>query len=193
MREKARIGEGSRDQNETLQAPEMTRLVNQPVFRRAVVLLSPTSTSQHLVLMFGRRQAYGAEYAPRRHRHRRTSIFTAFILFAAFILLLLVALSLPIIKSIYLLELAANDIDGLSVVGTSVRFGVWGFCINRYVADFLVLCLWVSYVVIVRLYPQVHSPTTGTVKARSLDTQLTQISSGSSPASTQTLVWSCVG
>ncbi|KAI0034861.1 SUR7/PalI family-domain-containing protein [Vararia minispora EC-137] len=80
----------------------------------------------------GQPYVYGAGYgqAPRR-RYRKSSSATSFFLFAAFLLLLLVALSLPIIKAIYLLELEATNAQGISTnLGTSVRFGVWGYCIN---------------------------------------------------------------
>jgi len=50
-------------------------------------------------------------------------------LFAAFLLLLLVALSLPILKTIYLVQLTsgATEASPLSVA-TELRFGVWGVC-----------------------------------------------------------------
>jgi len=55
---------------------------------------------------------------------------TPFLLFVAFLLLLLVSLSVPIIKSIYLFRLAANVSASLFRAGasTSVTFGVWGYC-----------------------------------------------------------------
>lgn len=51
-------------------------------------------------------------------------------LFLAFLLLLLVSLSLPRIKSIYLFELKVNASVGILKTGVSdtVRFGVWGYC-----------------------------------------------------------------
>ncbi|VDC03010.1 unnamed protein product [Peniophora sp. CBMAI 1063] len=81
---------------------------------------------------FGGQQAYGAGYETgARRAHRRLSFTTGFFLFSAFVLLLLVALSLPIIKSIYLLELEATTVQIInSSIGTSLRFGVWGFCVN---------------------------------------------------------------
>ena len=62
------------------------------------------------------------------------NLFTFFILLAAFVLLLFVSLSIPIIKSIYLLQLSANVKEGISIVSATVtaqvRFGVWGYCIS---------------------------------------------------------------
>ncbi|EIW60019.1 pali-domain-containing protein [Trametes versicolor FP-101664 SS1] len=57
---------------------------------------------------------------------------TPFFLFVAFLLLLLVSLSLPIIKSIFLFRLTANDTASFLHASASasgeVRFGVWGYC-----------------------------------------------------------------
>lgn len=71
----------------------------------------------------------------RHYQHRRErghTGCTTFLLLCAFILFLLVALSLPIIKPIYLLQL-----DGIitnnqpeTSIGTQVRFGVWGLCVT---------------------------------------------------------------
>ncbi|TEB31261.1 hypothetical protein FA13DRAFT_1732703 [Coprinellus micaceus] len=47
-----------------------------------------------------------------------------FLLFAAFVLLLLVSLSAPIIDSIYLFRLSATTAGAQS----NVNFGVWGYC-----------------------------------------------------------------
>lgn len=59
---------------------------------------------------------------------------TPLLLFAAFILLLLVSLSVPIIKSIDLLKLSANFSEGIGPVSVNangnVKFGVWGYCIS---------------------------------------------------------------
>jgi hypothetical protein len=54
---------------------------------------------------------------------------TPLLTFAAFILLLLVSLSVPVIKSIYLFKLTAH-IDGLlgASAKASAKFGVWGYC-----------------------------------------------------------------
>lgn len=60
------------------------------------------------------------------------NLLTFFILLAAFVLLFFVSLSVPIIKSIYLLQLSANVKEGISIVSATVtaqvRFGVWGYC-----------------------------------------------------------------
>jgi len=55
---------------------------------------------------------------------------TPVLLFTAFLLLLLVSLSVPIIKSIYLFRLAALVQESIieSSVSGSVTFGVWGYC-----------------------------------------------------------------
>jgi hypothetical protein len=56
---------------------------------------------------------------------------TPFLNFAAFLLLLLVTLSVPIIKDIYLFRLAANYsnsfVSSASATG-NVKFGIWGYC-----------------------------------------------------------------
>jgi hypothetical protein len=55
----------------------------------------------------------------------------------AFILLLLVGISLPIVKAVYLLSLQANvSEDTIATdVATELRFGVWGVCATRSVAE----------------------------------------------------------
>lgn len=70
---------------------------------------------------------------PLQH-HRIVSTCSFVLLFIAFILFLLVALSLPIIKTIYLLTLKAKVAPGqpATSIGTELRFGVWGMCVNRY-------------------------------------------------------------
>lgn len=58
--------------------------------------------------------------------------FAPFLLFAAFLLLLLVSLSVPIIKAIYLFHLVAHpssSLPGISASG-SAWFGVWGYCVS---------------------------------------------------------------
>ncbi|KAJ7582895.1 pali-domain-containing protein [Mycena floridula] len=54
------------------------------------------------------------------------------LLFIAFLLLLLVTLSIPIIKTIYLFTLSTNVDGGLlnfnADASGSVKFGVWGYC-----------------------------------------------------------------
>lgn len=63
-------------------------------------------------------------------QHRTLSLFIHAFFFAAFVLFLLVALSLPIIKAIYVLQLNAVPVAGQpeTNVATEVGFGVWGFC-----------------------------------------------------------------
>ncbi|THU86424.1 pali-domain-containing protein [Dendrothele bispora CBS 962.96] len=60
------------------------------------------------------------------------SFFTSGLLFVAFLLLLLVSLSVPIIKTIFLFTLSANVSSDLLNSGASgsVNFGVWGYCIS---------------------------------------------------------------
>lgn len=67
------------------------------------------------------------------HRHRTLSIVTASLLLVEFLLFLLVALSVPIIKTIYILGLNAQAQPGqpATSVATRVRFGVWGICTYR--------------------------------------------------------------
>jgi len=57
---------------------------------------------------------------------------TPVLLFVAFLLLLLVSLSVPIAKTIYLFQLIANVSSGLLKSGASgsVKFGVWGYCFS---------------------------------------------------------------
>ncbi|KAF9069908.1 actin cortical patch SUR7/pH-response regulator pali [Rhodocollybia butyracea] len=56
------------------------------------------------------------------------TIITASLLFIAFLLLLLVTLSVPIIKTIYLFILSANVSSLLESASGSVKFGVFGYC-----------------------------------------------------------------
>ncbi|KAF9647746.1 hypothetical protein BDM02DRAFT_3156019 [Thelephora ganbajun] len=64
------------------------------------------------------------------YRHKILSIVTSSLLLTEFILFLFVALSLPIIKSIYLLGVNSHVQPGQPVtsVATKLRFGVWGVC-----------------------------------------------------------------
>jgi len=57
---------------------------------------------------------------------------TPVLLFIAFLLLLLVSLSVPITKTIYLFQLVANVSSGILQSGASgsVKFGVWGYCFS---------------------------------------------------------------
>ncbi|KAI0780791.1 pali-domain-containing protein [Trametes elegans] len=62
---------------------------------------------------------------------------TPFFLFVAFLLLLLVSLSLPIIKGIFLFQLTANSSASIldSSASGQVRFGVWGYCTSAITVD----------------------------------------------------------
>ncbi|EPQ58223.1 hypothetical protein GLOTRDRAFT_56964 [Gloeophyllum trabeum ATCC 11539] len=55
-----------------------------------------------------------------------------FLIFAAFLLLLLVSLSVPIIKTIYIFKLYANvAVSALTAdAHSNARFGVWGYCVD---------------------------------------------------------------
>ncbi|KAI0753083.1 hypothetical protein C8Q80DRAFT_491707 [Daedaleopsis nitida] len=71
----------------------------------------------------------------RRHprplrRHLKTSLTTCFFLVVAFVLFLLVGLSLPIIKPIYIFEISFEQSADQPVtsVASTLRFGVWGLC-----------------------------------------------------------------
>lgn len=69
-------------------------------------------------------------------RNKRHATITGFFLFTAFLFFLLVALSLPIIKSIYVLEIKGktSSTQPETDVATRLRFGVWGFCASRFVS-----------------------------------------------------------
>ncbi|KAF8894553.1 actin cortical patch SUR7/pH-response regulator pali [Infundibulicybe gibba] len=60
-------------------------------------------------------------------------ILTPLLIFIAFLLLLLVSLSAPIIKTIYLFRLSLNLASSGLHSGTSatVSFGLWGYCISN--------------------------------------------------------------
>jgi hypothetical protein len=62
--------------------------------------------------------------------HRALSLLCVFFLFAAFILLLLVGLSLPIVHPVYLINVysASTPEQPISSLDTQLRFGVWGVC-----------------------------------------------------------------
>ncbi|KZT26306.1 pali-domain-containing protein [Neolentinus lepideus HHB14362 ss-1] len=55
-----------------------------------------------------------------------------FLLFSAFLLLLLVSISAPIIKTIYIFKLYANVAVGVlsADARSNARFGVWGYCVE---------------------------------------------------------------
>lgn len=60
-----------------------------------------------------------------------------FLIFVAFLLLLLVSLSIPIIKTISVLNIAANIQSGIGNAGISggVKFGLWGYCVSDITAS----------------------------------------------------------
>lgn len=61
--------------------------------------------------------------------HVVISLCNLLIHLSSFLLFLLVGLSLPIIKSIYIIDVAAyHSVDPISDAATELRFGVWGAC-----------------------------------------------------------------
>jgi hypothetical protein len=61
--------------------------------------------------------------------YRKISIISVFLHLAAFILLLLVGLSLPIIHPVYIIQVfAPPSTQPASNLATELRFGVWGVC-----------------------------------------------------------------
>lgn len=63
----------------------------------------------------------------------KSRFLVPFLLFSAWVLLLLVSLSLPIIKPIYILEVDAKVAPTVQTsIATSIRFGVWGMCLGFY-------------------------------------------------------------
>ncbi|KAI0090762.1 hypothetical protein BDY19DRAFT_734061 [Irpex rosettiformis] len=67
-------------------------------------------------------------------RFRCAASLTFFLLLAAFVLYLLVTLSLPIIRQIYLFQLSFAAQNGQASTTPDFRFGVWGFCASTPVA-----------------------------------------------------------
>lgn len=63
-------------------------------------------------------------------RHSAVALAATVILVVAFVLLLLVALSLPLIKAVYILQVNATPVQKQppTSIATELRFGVWGFC-----------------------------------------------------------------
>lgn len=61
-------------------------------------------------------------------KHFEISIAACVILFISFLLFLLVALSVPIIKSIYILSIDFTTDQSPSPTATHLQFGVWGVC-----------------------------------------------------------------
>jgi len=65
-----------------------------------------------------------------KRRHYSLVGVAGLLLLVSFILLLLVAISLPIVKSVFLLSVTSKNLSRLipTNVATSLRFGVWGYC-----------------------------------------------------------------
>jgi hypothetical protein len=76
-------------------------------------------------------------HIPFKH-HRGISISTFLFLFIAFLLFLLVALSVPIIKTVYLLKVTAivNPNQPATSIATVLKIGVWGLCATRYAKNY---------------------------------------------------------
>jgi hypothetical protein len=71
-----------------------------------------------------------ASYKP-LSAYRIVSLTSCILHFVAFLLFLLVALSLTIIKPIFLFSIRFTLIaQQLSSIATKLRFGVWGFCVS---------------------------------------------------------------
>ncbi|TDL18061.1 hypothetical protein BD410DRAFT_901114 [Rickenella mellea] len=66
----------------------------------------------------------------RIYRHRRVALAIHLLLLVSFILLLLVAISMSILKPVYLMSVHATPQKGqpATSIATELRFGVWGFC-----------------------------------------------------------------
>ncbi|KLO13665.1 pali-domain-containing protein [Schizopora paradoxa] len=65
-----------------------------------------------------------------KRRHLTLVGVAGLLLLVSFILLLLVAISLPIVKSVYLLSVTSGTVSKIipTNVATQLRFGVWGYC-----------------------------------------------------------------
>ncbi|KAK7691753.1 hypothetical protein QCA50_005154 [Cerrena zonata] len=84
------------------------------------------------------RHSHQSHHAHHHHHHparplvayRGTSIFAFLFLLASFVLFLLVAISIPIIKPIYLFifDFGVQEGQPQTSIATDIRFGVWGFC-----------------------------------------------------------------
>lgn len=59
---------------------------------------------------------------------------TPALLFTAFLLLLLVSVSMPIAKPVWILEIASTPpaYEPKTSIATQVRFGLWGYCASAY-------------------------------------------------------------
>ncbi|OCB85105.1 hypothetical protein A7U60_g7730 [Sanghuangporus baumii] len=86
--------------------------------------------------LYAKSKAYLSQSSRTRiHQHHRRKytfliVLTLLVLFTAFILQLLVALSLLIIDPVYLLSVVSTTRDDLppTAIATELRFGVWGYC-----------------------------------------------------------------
>ena len=78
---------------------------------------------------------YNSRYVRAQYvrQHMRVVFAAMIVMFIAFVLMLLVALSLPIIKPVFLLSVVATTVSELpeTNLATELRFGVWGFCATR--------------------------------------------------------------
>lgn len=75
---------------------------------------------------------YGLKVPRPLQKHIVISLTTFAIFLTAFLLFLLVGLSLTITPSIYLVAVSALDsVDLVSNAATSLHFGVWGVCAYR--------------------------------------------------------------
>jgi hypothetical protein len=70
-------------------------------------------------------------------------MFSSILLFLAFLLLFLVSLSVPIIKSIFLFKLVAHASESFlsATASASATFGVWGYCVSAVDLSFVSLFL----------------------------------------------------
>jgi len=62
------------------------------------------------------------------YAHRKISLVCVFLLFSAFILLFLVGISLPIVRSVYIVQVRSIVTAPATSSATEIRFGVWGAC-----------------------------------------------------------------
>ncbi|KAJ4483575.1 hypothetical protein J3R30DRAFT_3328311 [Lentinula aciculospora] len=60
--------------------------------------------------------------------YRKISLICVSLLFAAFVLLLLVGISLPIVHPVYIMRVYATPSGPPTSLDTELRFGVWGVC-----------------------------------------------------------------
>lgn len=72
------------------------------------------------------------------------ALLTPFLLFSAFLLLLLVSLSVPIIKTLWFFGVTANVSSSLlnSRASADVHFGLWGYCVSAVDVSYVNLFNW---------------------------------------------------